>query len=339
MFRFENPDFLYVLFVIPLLIIVFILKQRDRKKSLKKFGEISVISQLMPDISYNRPVIRFIYIIITLSILIISVARPQLGTKVEEVKREGIEIVIALDVSNSMLSEDIVPNRLEKAKREISRMLNKLKEDKIGLIVFAGESYTLVPITTDYSATKLFLSSINTDFIQKQGTAIGSAIDLASKSFSPKNDKGKVIIIITDGENHEDNPILAAQKAKEKGIIIYTIGMGKSEGAPIPINNSSSFRKNKEGNVIISKLDETSLSKIASEGGGKFIRASNSRSSLSELYNDINSMEKSKLESKVYSGYNDRFQYFLVVALIFIILEFTTLERKNRWFRKLNLFN
>ena len=238
-----------------------------------------------------------------------------------------------------MLAEDIRPNRLEKAKRAISRLLDNLNNDKIGLIVFAGDAYTQVPVTTDYTATKMFLSSINTDFVPKQGTAISEAIQLAMKSYSPDNDQKKVLIILTDGENHEDNPVKAAKEAKEKGILVYTIGMGLNKGAPIPAKGSSDFRKDRNGNVIITKLDEATLVKVAQAGGGIYIRANNAKVGLSNLYKEIEKLDKKELETVVYSEYEDNFQYFIGLALFILLLEFIVLERKNKRFEKIKLFN
>jgi len=277
--------------------------------------------------------------IIALTLIIIAAARPQFGSKLREVKAEGVEIIIALDVSNSMLAEDIRPNRLEKAKRAISKLLDNLRNDKIGLIVFAGDAYTQVPITTDYTATKMFLSTINTDFVPKQGTAIDEAIQLAMKSYSPDNEQKKVLIIITDGENHEDNPVITAKEAKEMGILVYTIGMGLSKGSPIPIKGRSDYRKDVNGNVIITKLDETTLVSVAQAGGGIYIRANNAKVGLSKLYKEIEKLDKTELETVVYSEYEDNFQYFIGFALLFLLIEFIILERKNKRLKKLNLFN
>jgi Ca-activated chloride channel family protein len=251
-FQFAYPWVLYILFIIPFLVLIFLVTWKMRKKALDLFGSNQIINQLMPDVSSGRLVIKFSFMMMVLLLIIVALARPQFGSKMQEVKRQGVELMIALDVSNSMLAEDIRPSRLEKAKQAISRLLDNLKDDKIGLIVFAGDAYIQVPITTDYSATKMFLSTIKTDYIENQGTAIGSAIELGIRSFSSDNEKNKAIIIITDGENHEDDPVKAAQEAKSKGIIIHTIGMGLSQGAPIPVEGTSDFKKDNQGNVIIS---------------------------------------------------------------------------------------
>lgn len=340
-FRFANTELLYLFFLIPVLIVVFIIAWQIKKKALKKFGDLGVISQLMPEVSFNRPIAKFILFAIAGFFLIIAIAQPQFGAKLEEVKRQGVEIMIALDVSNSMLAEDISPNRLEKAKLAISKMVEKLQNDKIGLIVFAGNAYMQVPITTDYSAAKMLLSGINTDIVPTQGTSISSAIELASKSFSPKADCGKAIIIITDGENHEPDAVNVAQQAAEKGIVVYTIGMGTPKGVPIPVKKrfgSKGYRKDKDGNIVVSKLDEKSLQEIASAANGAYIRANNTKIGLMALYKEISKLQKGEVESSVFSDYDDKFQYFIGFALFFLLLDLLMLERKNKLLKNWKLF-
>ena len=237
------------------------------------------------------------------------------------------------------MSQDIKPSRLEKAKMAISRMVEKLSNDKIGLIVFAGDAYVQLPITTDYSSAKLFLSNISTDIVPVQGTAIGSAIDLAARSFTPETETSKAIIVITDGENHQDDAVAAAKQAHEKGIVIHTIGMGLEQGAPIPEKGKpGQFMQDAQGNVVISKLDEQTLQDIAKAGEGLYIRASNTEVGLNRLLDEVNRMEKSLLEERVYSDYAEKYQYFLLVGLFFIFVEFMILGRKNKHFMKINLF-
>jgi len=337
-FRFANAEYLNFLFLVPILFFIFWLGRFFRKKQLKKFGSIEVIEKLMPDVSNNRPLIKFIFINLALVALIFALAQPQFGSKLEEVKRKGVEIIIALDVSNSMLAEDIKPNRLENAKREIAKLVDKLSDDKLGLIAFAGDAYTQVPITTDFSATKMFLQTINTEIVSKQGTAIGKAIDLAKNSFSIESDKNKVIIIITDGENHEDNAVEKAKDAAAKSIVIHTVGMGETGGSPIPTSQGRDFRKDKNGNVVISKLDEETLKKVAQAGNGVYVRANNSNSALDLVYEEINKMEKKEIESKIFSDYDEQFQYLIALALVFLTFEFFVLERKNRLLKNIKLF-
>jgi len=342
MFRFEHPQYLYFLIAIPFLVLIYIISRYTRKKNLKKYGDISLLGQLMPDYSSTRPLIKFILVSMALGFILVALARPQFGTKLEEVKREGVELIIALDVSNSMLAQDIQPNRLERAKQAISRLTSRLQDDKIGMIVFAGDAYVQVPITTDYSSVKLFLDAINTEIVPKQGTAIGSAIEMAMKSFTPDSEMKKAIIVITDGENHEDDPVEAAGKAADKGIVVHTIGMGKPRGAPVPsdrLANTGAFRKDREGNVVVSKLDEQMLEKIASAGDGVYIRANNTRIGLDKLFDEINSMDKTAYEARKYSEYDERFQYFIATALILLLLEFLLQERRNKWLSGFRIFD
>ena len=341
MFRFENIEFIYLLILIPVLLIVFIIGRRIRKRSLKRFGDPEILNQLMPFLSVNRPVVKFLFILFALVFIILGMARPQFGSKLEEIKRKGIEIVIALDVSNSMLAEDIHPNRLEKAKQAIARLVEKLADDKIGLIVFAGDAYVQMPVTSDYTSAKMFLSSINTQIVPKQGTAIGSAIDLGINSFSPDNEASKALIIITDGEDHDDNAVSLARDAAEKGIVIYTIGVGTPDGAPIPVysGNQRSFRKDRQGNVVITKLNEKILREITNAGNGSYIRATNNRLGLNMLFDQISSIEKKELETRIYSEYDEKFQYMIGLALILILFDFILLERKNKYLKNIKLFN
>ncbi|TDO00067.1 vWA domain-containing protein [Sunxiuqinia elliptica] len=340
MFRFAHIEYLYALGVIPVFIILFWITRRRRRKALERFGQTEVISQLMPNVSKSRPVVKFIIWLFALASLIIATARPQFGSKLKTVKREGVELVIALDVSNSMMAEDIQPNRLERAKRAISRLVDNLNDDKIGLIVFAGDAYTQLPITTDYPSAKLFLNAVNTDIVPRQGTAIGAAIELASVSFSPQFEGNKAIVIITDGENHEDDAIGAATSAAQNGIIVHTIGMGLPQGGPIPVvrNGQRDYRKDKEGNVVVTKLNEEMLQQIAAAGNGIYVRANNAQVGLNTLFNEIDKMEKSEMESLVYSDYEDQFQWFIAFAIFLILLDFLILERKNKYLKNIKLF-
>jgi Ca-activated chloride channel family protein len=287
-----------------------------------------------------RPVIKFILLLIAVTAGIIMLARPQFGSKIEDVKKQGVEVIIALDVSNSMLAEDIQPDRLTRAKQAISRLVDVLDNDKIGLIVFAGDAYIQIPVTTDYISAKMFLSTINPNMVAKQGTAIGSAINLAMRSFSPGEGKSKAIIIITDGENHEDDPVKDAEDASKAGIVIHTIGIGSTEGVPIPIvnNGKKDYLKDANGNTVITKLDEDILKKIALSTNGNYVRASNSNIGLDEIYNDIKKMKKQDLESTMYTEYNDQFQVFAGIALFLLIVDFMVMERKNRRLANIRIF-
>jgi Ca-activated chloride channel family protein len=340
MFRIANPEYLYALLVIPVLIALFWYSRIRRKQALALFGQKEILSVLMPNVSSGRPVLKFVILMLALGSIIIAIARPQFGSKLKTEKRKGIELIIALDVSNSMMAEDIEPNRLERSKRAISQLVDKLSNDKIGLIVFAGDAYTQLPITADYVSAKLFLNSISTNIVPTQGTAIGAAIELGMKSFNPQFQGSKAMIIITDGENHEDDAIGAAKAAAEQGIVIYTIGMGLPQGGPIPDYSSGmkSYRKDREGNTVVTKLDEPMLQKIAEAGKGAYIRANNAQVGLNNLFNEVNKMEKSELETQIYADYDDKFQYFIGLALFLILLDFMVLERKNKYLKNFKLF-
>ncbi len=278
-------------------------------------------------------------LLVALVFVILGVAGPQFGSKLQQVQKQGVELMVVLDVSNSMMAQDIKPSRLDKAKMAIARMVEKLSNDKVGMIVFAGDAYVQLPITTDYSSAKLFLSNITTDIVPVQGTAIGAAIDLAVKSFTPETETSKAIIIITDGENHQDDAVEAARRAREQGITIHTIGMGLEQGAPIPEKGKpGQFMKDGSGNIVVSKLDAETLGEIARAGNGLYIRASNTEVGLSTLLDEINSMQKSLLEEKVYSDYDEKYQYFLLAGLFFIFLEFMILGRKNKRLMKIHIF-
>jgi len=339
MFRFENIDFWYLFLAVPLLLILFLINRVRRKGALGRFGDISMLSQLMPGVSKYKVWVKFVLIIISLAGIILGIMKPQFGTKLQELKREGVEVIIALDISNSMLAEDIKPNRLERAKRMIDKMIDKMYNDKIGLVMFAGESFLNLPLTTDYSAAKLLVSSVTTDLIPSQGTAIGSAIELSMESFS-EDETSKVLIIITDGENHEDDAINRASEAAEKGIYIHTVGMGSRDGGPIPeyINGRRvGFKKDNSGNTIITKLDESMLSQLSSTANGNFFRADANDVDLSKVIDKINDLEKTEFETKKYSDYDDKFQYALFVGLFFLIFDIIISERKNKFIS--NLFS
>ncbi len=341
MFRFAHSEYLYALAFIPVLLVVFWWALRMRKRGLELFGNLSLLDRLMPSAGKYKRSIKFFLLLASLMFLILGLANPQIGTKLEEVKREGVDIMIALDVSNSMKAEDIKPNRLESAKQEIARMLEKLQNDRIGLIVFGGQSYLQLPLTTDYSAARLILSTIDVDIVPDPGTAIGSAIRLAMKSFAEGEKKHKVIILITDGENHEDDAVAAAKDAAAEGVVIHTVGMGSPDGAPIPIyqNNAQvGFMKDNQGNVVITKLDEQALREIAETGKGTFVRATNQQNELDAVFKDVQSMEKKEFGAKVVTDYEDRFQYALVPAAILLLMEFFISERKNKWLAQWNLF-
>jgi Ca-activated chloride channel family protein len=340
LFRFAYPDFLYLLFLVPVLILLWIFNSYRRRRSLQRLGNSEIVMKLIPEASTTRPVVKIILQSIAIIFMSVLLARPQFGSKVEEVKRKGVEVIIALDVSNSMLAEDIQPSRLERAKQAISRLVESLSNDKIGLIVFAGDAYTQIPVTTDYISAKMFLSTISPDIVPKQGTAIGSAIDLGIRSFSPGKDKSRAMIIITDGENHEDDPVAKAKEAAAAGIVIYTVGIGSTEGVPIQaiIDGKKDFLKDPKGNTVITRLDENILKQIAMATGGKYVRANNSNIGLDQVFGDIRKLKRQELEGTMFTEYNDQFQIFAGISLFFLLLDFMIMERKNRRLSDLRVF-
>lgn len=341
MYRFAHPEYLYALIIIPVILLSFLLMQDWKKRVRRKIGEQVLMDKLSSGYSTSKPILKIVLALLGLTFLIIACANPQLGTRLEEVKREGVDIIIALDVSNSMKAEDIRPNRLERSKQAISRLIDKLQNDRIGMIVFAGKAYVQLPITTDYAAAKLFLSTIETDLVPTQGTCIGCAIDLAEESFVGNENKHKALVIITDGENHEEDAVESAKKANEKGIIIHTIGMGSIDGAPIPLYSNGrqiDFQKDNNGSTVITKLESLTLQQIAAEGKGVFVRATNSDDGLSTILGQINKMEKKSFGTKQFTGFEDRFQYFLAAGLFLLLLEFSISERRSKFIQRLNLF-
>jgi len=342
MFRFAHPEYLYALAILPVILILFLAMSAWKKRSRKRLGEQNLISKLSEEYSRTKPVMKLILSLTALALIIIACANPQIGTRLEEVKREGVDIIIALDVSNSMKAEDIRPNRLERSKQSISRLIDGLENDRIGMIVFAGQAYVQLPITSDYAAAKLFLQSIETEMVPTQGTCIGCAIELAEKSFTGKDKKHKALIIITDGENHEEDAVEAAKKANEQGIILHTIGMGSLSGAPIPVYRNGmqvDFLKDHDGKTVITKLESLTLERIAAEGKGIFIQASNSDDGLASIFSQINKMEKKSFGTKQFTGFEDRFQYFLAAGLFLLLIEFSISERRSRIIQKMDLFN
>ncbi len=340
MIKFAYIEVLYALAALPLLAVLFWWALRARRRSLDRFGNPELLAQLMPGSGRYKRALKFALLFSALALVILGISNPQIGTKLEEVKREGVDIMIALDVSNSMKAEDIKPNRLESAKQEISRMFDKLQNDRVGLVVFAGDAYLQLPLTTDYSAGRLILGTIDVDVVPVPGTAIGSALRLSMKSFLAEVKKYKVIVLITDGENHEDDAIAAAKECRADGVIVHTIGMGSPEGAPIPIYQNevqTGFKKDNEGNVILTKLDERALQEIADAGGGKFIRATNQQNELDAIFKEIETMEKKEYGAKLFTEFEDRFQYFLLPALLLLLLEFFLSDRKTTWLSRWNI--
>lgn len=337
MFRFAVPDYLYLLAVIPLLAVVFIFAARSRRKRLERLGNPATVAGLMPEASPKRVRNKAIVFLVALILLILAMARPQLGSKLKEVQREGVEIMLAIDVSNSMLARDFEPNRLERTKYAVEKVLEGLNEDRVGIIVFAGDAYVQLPITSDYMTARNFVSQVSPNMVSKQGTALGSAIALAASSFSSGSERSRIAILITDGENHEDDPIGAAKHAAEQGVKIYAIGIGTPEGAPIEVGDD--FIRDENGDIVVSKLDEKVLQEIATITDGAYIRAGNQSIGLQEIIDAINENEKSQLSAVLFEEYDERFQMPLGIAIVLLLVEFLILSRKNRVLSRYSIFN
>ncbi|WEK20667.1 MAG: VWA domain-containing protein [Candidatus Pedobacter colombiensis] len=341
MLRFEHIEFLWGLAAVPLLILIFLWVQRWKRKALLAFGDPHTVRRMMPEVSLSRPGLKFVLYVLAYASLVVGIANPQIGTKMEEAKKDGADLMILLDVSNSMLAGDLAPNRLENAKRAISQLIDNLHNDRIGIIIFAGEAYVQLPITTDHSAAKLFLNQITTDIVPTQGTAIGAAIDMGMKSFDFVNGTSKAMILMTDGENHEDDAVTAAKHARAKDVAIHVIGLGSPEGAPVPIYKNGKpvgFHTDEAGKTVVSKLNEEMCKEISAAGNGVYVRASNANSGLNIVMDQVNKMEKKTYDSKSFKNYEDRFQFFLGLAVLLLLLEFFISNRRNLKIIELNLF-
>jgi len=337
--QFANKEYLYLLILIPVIAGAFVYYLYRRKKALQSIGNLRTIKMLSPETSKSRPIIRISLALLALTLLIVAVARPRVGSKLRETTSQGNEIMILLDVSNSMRATDMYPNRLENTKNAISKLVRSLSSDKVGLILFAGSAYVQVPLTCDLKATDIFIRSVNCNMISEQGTALGDAINLAIKSFNFDNDLSKSIILVSDGENHEPepDPIKLAKSCYDKGVVVHTIGVGSTRGVPIPISEGSKdFIKDKSGNIVVSKLDEVSLQKIAEAGGGKYVKATNGNSGFSTIYSEIDKMKKGEIMQ--FAEYDEKFTFPTLMALIFYVAACFVLNRKNRWIKKMGLF-
>ncbi len=339
MFRFAHSEYLLLLAFVPLLVVLHYYYARKRVRNMAAFGDLELLAALAPNVSASRPKWKFWLQLSALCLLILATARPQFGMKEQLVKRQGIEVMVALDISNSMMAQDIQPNRLERSKMFLSKLVDEMVDDKVGLVVFAGDAFTQIPITSDYVSAKMFLENINPTLIARQGTAIGTALDIAIKSFGAESEASKAIILITDGENHEDDAIAAAKLAAERGIKLVVVGMGKPEGSPIPIAGSMSFHKDKDGNVVVSKLNEQMCRDLASASGeGLYVRADNTNNALRVISKELDTMAKSEIETKVFAEYNEQYQSFVLLAFLLLILDFFILGRKNKKLSKIDLF-
>ena len=339
MFRFEEPAYLYLLLLLLLLAAFYLYSNYRRRKAIRKFGDPILMAQLMPDVSKYRPDVKFWLVFAAIGLFAVLLARPQFGSKLETVKRQGVEVMIALDISNSMLAQDVQPSRLQKAKRLVAQLVDKMENDKVGMIVFAGDAFTQLPITSDYISAKMFLESIDPSLISKQGTAIGAAINLATRSFTPQEGVGRAVILITDGENHEGGAVEAAKAAAEKGIQVNVLGVGMPEGAPIPVEGTNDYRRDREGNVIVTRLNEQMCQEIAQAGHGIYVRVDNTNGAQKAISREIDKMAKADVETQVYTEFNEQFQAIAWIILLLLLAEMLILERKNPLFRNIHLFS
>ena len=328
MINFAQAQYLVLILLIPFFFILQALVLKLRRRRIRRFGDEELVRQLMPSYSVSRIWVKLTLFSIGFFFFVIGLSRPQIGAKLKEHETKGAEIMIALDVSNSMLAEDYSPNRLERAKLAISRLVDKLRDDRIGLIVFAGNSFVQLPITTDYVSAKMFLNTISTESVPIQGTAIGEAINTAIRSFSAQSEKSRAIIIITDGENHEDDPVAAAAQAAEMGIRVFTIGVGSPEGKPIPMYGG--LLKDRDGNIVVTRLDESVLQEVAKAGNGLYVRAGNSEFGLNPIIDDIRRMEDERYSSIVFEEFDEQFMYFMAIALFFFVLEMLVGDRRSK---------
>ena len=328
MINFAQAQYLVLILLIPFFFILQALVLKLRRRRIRRFGDEELVRQLMPSYSVSRVWVKLTLFSIGFFFFVIGLSRPQIGAKLKEHETKGAEIMIALDVSNSMLAEDYSPNRLERAKLAISRLVDKLRDDRIGLIVFAGNSFVQLPITTDYVSAKMFLNTISTESVPIQGTAIGEAINTAIRSFSAQSEKSRAIIIITDGENHEDDPVAAAAQAAEMGVRVFTIGVGSPEGKPIPMDGG--LLKDRDGNIVVTRLDESVLQEVAKAGNGLYVRAGNSEFGLNPIIDDIRRMEDERYSSIVFEEFDEQFMYFMAIALLFFVLEMLVGDRRSK---------
>ena len=338
MFRFEDPIYLWLLVLIPVLAFVRFVTYRNQKKRLCKFGDLKLLKELMPDVSRFRPRVKFWLLLAALALLIVMLARPQMGTKISQEKRTGIETIIALDISNSMRAEDIVPSRLDRSKMMVENLVDHFTNDKIGLIVFAGDAFVQLPITSDYVSAKMFLSSIDPSMMATQGTDIAAAINMAVSSFTQEEGIGKAVIVITDGEDHEGGAIEAAEEAKKKGMRVFVLGVGSPQGAPIPIPGTGDYMKDNTGNTVMSVLNEEMCKQVAAAGGGAYIHVENNSAAQQQLDNELDKLAKKETSTTVYSDFDEQFQAFGILALLLLILEICIFDRRNPLLKNLSLF-
>lgn len=337
MLRFEDPIYLWMLFIIPILVLMRFIVWRKRKRNLRKFGDPSLLKEMMPDVSKYRPTIKFCLLLSAITILIFMIARPQVGSKISHEKREGIEVLIALDISNSMLAQDVIPSRLEKSKLLIEDLVDHFTNDKVGLVVFAGDAFVQLPITNDYVSAKMFLQNINPSLITTQGTDLARAISLSQSCFTQREHIGRAIIVITDGEDHEGGALEAAREAYKKGINVFILGVGTSKGAPIPDGNGG-YLKDNSGQTVLSALNEQMCQQVAKAGNGVYIHVDNTSDAQEKLNKELSKLQSGISDTVVYSEYNEQFQIFGIILLLLLIVETILLESRNPLFKQINLF-
>ncbi len=338
MFRFANIELLWLLVTIPVFVAGYIVYTYHKRRQLKAFGDAELMEVLMPNASRVRPTVKFAILMVAYALLIIAVARPQWGTEERTEKRNGIEAMVALDISNSMLAEDVAPNRLDRAKQMLSKMMDNMVNDKVGLVVFAGDAFVQLPITCDYVSAKMFLNTIKPELIKTQGTAIGTAINTCVRSFGEMNEASRVIIVITDGENHEDDAVAAAKQARENGILTMVVGIGKPEGTFIPMPGTNNYRKDRNGNPVVSRLNEDMCREIAQAGDGIYVRCDNTNTAMKAIQKELDKLGKEEFETQSYTEYNEQFAWFVLPALLLLLVDFFIFNRKNKLITRMDIF-
>ena len=342
MYQLEENIWLWAFIIIPMMLIIYLWTYFWKKRIQKGFGSSIVLKRLSPDLSFFKSTLKFVVLCLAISFLIIGLVNPKIGTKLETIKREGVDIVFAIDVSKSMLAEDVAPNRLEKSKQLVTQIINNLASDRVGIIAYAGKAFPQLPITTDYASAKMFLQSMNTDMLSSQGTAIDEAIQLSRNYYDDDEQTNRVLIIISDGEDHNDLSVEVAETASEEGIKIYTIGVGSEKGEPIPLKRNGvvmSYKKDQNNETVITRLNQETLRTIANNANGDYINGNQTADVVKQIRDALNAMDKKEFEAKEFAEYKDQFQWFLGIGLFFLILDILFLERKTAWLKRLNLFN
>ena len=342
MYLLEEKIWFWLMLAIPAVLLLFFGLQLWKRRAQNKFADRELLQKLTPQRSNFKPILKVILICLAIACMVIGLVNPKIGTKLETVKREGVDVVFAIDVSKSMLAEDIAPNRIEKAKQLVAQIINNLGSDRVGIIAYAGSAFPQLPITTDYSSAKMFLNSMNTDMLSSQGTAIREAIDLAKTYYNDEEQTNRVLIIISDGEDHAGDAAEIAESADQEGIRIFTIGVGTEKGGPIPLKRNGiieSYKKDQDGETVITRLDEETLQEIASEANGEYINGNNTQQVVDAIKDNLNKMDKKEFEAKQFADFKDQFQWFVGAALLLLFLDIFLLERKTAWVRRLNLFN